>query len=342
MTIYFLPYEKPFLKSINHIEGIDKFMKPANLSRWKKQTINNFNNKGSKFKKLYYEFLEDTIDIIEFEFIKNELFNFNSYINLERYIDVKLYPSLKKSKTFNINILNKKWTEWINSNENIYNKAFKDINQYFHHKILSYIHSFSMSVGDNCSYQQKTLSLILNKCQDFLDKKSYIRYYDSIWKSGSIYDGINDCLSLIFSKIAVRLKEFETDGFNKIGYLYGAGTEKGIIKTIDDYIPVPNKKMSLMFLYNVADEFKGRPYSGKCFRFRNHILKSLTDTPEINKFNMENKSMTGSLHFDEAYIWRETFILLSIYKFDKEKLNNKGLDDYLLKLFKDKVENHVL
>jgi len=339
MTIYYLPYEKQFIKYLLSESGLDlhNFLVPANFTRWKKTTIHNLNDKGSKYKKLYYEFLENKCDVIEFTFILKEISDFNKFINIQRYLDVKLKPSIKNSKSFNNNILETKWTEWINASECVYKKAFDNLDTFIHTKILLYLHSLSISTGDNMNYQKQVLSFLVDKCSLFLNKDNYKKYYRYLFDSPTIYDGLSNMLIIICREIAYYLKEFETNEYNKIGYICSVGTETGIIRTIENFIPRPK---NFIFGYNVSDDFKGRPYSSKVYQLNKMIQKTTTDT-SITRFTL-NKDFKTSERCNTGYICVDTFKLLSIYKVHKENKKNKYIDKYLLNDIEKNVFNHKL
>ncbi len=329
----FLPYEEEFLQHLQDInyKGLSD-MKPSHYSRWKKSTINNLNNKGNKIKKLYYQYLEENIDPIQFKYIIDNIKYFNKLNNLERYVDVFLKPSLKNKKSHNYRCINKKWIERMgceNDNELI-EKAYENLDMYFYYKILCYLHSLAGSCSSDSVYVKNDTNAFLVKiCSQYLNKK-YTKYHHYIYQKEDIYSGIDYCLSVIILEIANYLVEYEKNKFNIPGEICYVNNVKGIVKTFKDFIP----KISF-YTYNI-----GKEWNNPTIISRNRQKMKVCQYTDRKSFSLGEAGLTGSRFIDSSVICEKVFKILSMEYIVKNDLNIKAIDNFYLKLLKDNKKIH--
>ncbi len=343
-AFYYLPHELEFINYIKTLDNIvilkkkeykidnDKFLTNANYSRWKKQTINNLNCKGSLYKKLYYLYLKNNVEEIEFNWIINNIKIFNDFINIERYIDIKLHPSINHFKSFNYKDLTPtylKWLEGYNPLEFADDKLCRHIKTLTLKIIKSFVDShYSIS----CLTPDKLKNyLIYNLKNTYLDD-NYIKTKFKLDKNENIYQQIEDILKKYNANIIYDISEL-SDNYLEIEYDGACVTDftTFLKESISTIIETENKKL----------------YFNQPNRFRKYYLKGYDENNKLDKWSFKletiDKYKCRDFHYTESlgknYVDINMLKYYSIYIIIKNNLNHKDIDKLYLNNYLENKEN---
>ncbi len=317
MTAFnYLPYEKDFINYIHTLKDIviintkeykidnEKFLKNANYSRWKKQTINNFDLGGSLYKKLYYLYLFDNIDKIEFEWIRKNIKRFNQFINIERYINTKLKVSINHFKSFNYEDITPIYKKWLEGYDPILDAEKQFIN---HIKFLTLciIQSFCYKHYTPC-YEDKIdrqlRNLLIYNLSDYLNE-NYIKTNFKLDKIENIYQQYKTILSSYNARLIYDISELSQNRLEIYAYDKCLSTYTDYIKNVISHITETDDK---------------KEHTSKKNKFMKQYLKGYDKNDKLKNWDFRLKELKD-----------EKFVLFHY----SERLNDNFVDNNMLKYY---------
>jgi len=316
-AFYYLPHETDFINYLHTLKDIviingkeykidnEKFLKNANYSRWKKQTINNFDLGGSLYKKLYFIYLYKTkCDITEFEWIRKNIKTFNQFINIERYINTKLKVSINHYKSFNyedITPIYKAWLEGYNPIEN----AEKQFINHIKFLTLSIIQSFCFKHYTFC-YEDKIdrqlRNLLIYNLSHYLDE-NYIKINFKLDKIENIYQQYKTILSSYNASIIYEISELSQNRLEIYAY-------ERCLSTYTDYL-----KDCISHITETDDK---KEHTSKKNKFMKNYLKGYDKNDKLRNWDFTLKELK-----DEKF---------NLFHYS-ERLNDNFVDNNMLKYY---------